>query len=223
MQRRVVDLSHPINAEVSMFPGHPAPLIEEYLSREAAAANYAEGTSFVIHRYSFLGNTGAYLDSPFHRHASGDDLATLNLASTVDLPGIVVDARQQVNDGSISVGREALEGLDVRGKAVLIATGWSQHWSTPAYLGAKPYLDADGAQVLTDGGAELVGLDTWNIDDTTNRARPAHTVLLAAGIPIVENLRGVEELIGATFRFFAAPLPFVGGSAISVRAFALVE
>jgi kynurenine formamidase len=220
---RVVDLSHPIDAQVPMFPGHPPPAVEEFLSRAASERNYAAGTSFVIHRYTFLGNTGAYLDAPFHRYADGDDLSVLDLAKTVDLPGVVVDARERVQQGNLGVDAAAIGDLDVGGRAVLIATGWDRHWPAPAYLDRKPYLTADGAELLRDRGAVLAGLDTWNIDDVSDRTRPAHSILLRAGIPIVENLRGLDELPRSGFRFFAAPLPFRGGSAIPVRAFALVE
>jgi arylformamidase len=220
---RVVDLSHPIDSEISMFPGHPQPVLAELLSREASERNYAPGTSFVIHRYSFVGNSGTYLDSPFHRFADGDDLSALDLAATVNIPGVVIDVRDQVVAGRPGVGRDALKGIDVAGCAVLIATGWDQYWSSPRYLENKPYLDRSGAELLRDAGVTLVGIDNWNIDDVADRARPAHSVLLRAGVPIVENLRGLDQLIGATFRFFAAPLPFAGGSAISVRAFALVD
>jgi kynurenine formamidase len=223
VNERIVDLSHPIDGAVTMFPGHPQPSIEAFLSREASEANYAAGTSFVIHRYAFLGNTGTYLDSPFHRYEDGEDLSELNLSKTTNLPGLVVDARERVRGRHPGVDAAEIADLDVKGRAVLIATGWDQHWPTPAYLGEKPFLTADGAELLRDRGAALVGIDTWNIDDVADRSRPAHSILLRAGIPIVENLRGLAELPRTDFRFFAAPLPYRGGSAIPVRAFALVD
>ena len=225
MSAVVVDLSHPLTAGVPMFPGHPGPEVEEYLTREASRAHYAGGTSFVIHRYRFLGNTGTYLDSPFHRHAAGDDLAALPLGRTVDLPGIVLDVTAAVAAGRLGVEPEDLADVPVplTGRAVLLHTGWAARWPGAAYLApTKPFLRGEAAEVLVASGAALVGIDTWNVDDVADPTRPVHTLLLAAGIPIVENLRGLDELIGRSFRFFAAPLPFVGGSAIPVRAFALV-
>jgi kynurenine formamidase len=220
---RIVDLSHPIDGEVPMFPGHPRATVEAFLSREASERNYAPGTSFVIHRYSFVGNTGAYLDSPFHRFADGDDLAALDLAKTVNVPGIVVDVRERIGQGNPSVGIHEIEDAEVAGRAVLIATGWDRRWPTPAYLEEKPFLTEEGAVFLRDRGAALVGIDTWNVDDVADRRRPAHSALLRVGIPIVENLRGLDSLPRSGFRFFAAPLPFRGGSAIPVRAFAIVD
>ena len=224
----IVDLSHPLTAGVPMFPGHPGPEVEEYLSRAASRSRYAGGTAFVIHRYRFLGNTGTYLDSPFHRHAAGDDLAALPLDRTVDLPGIVLDASAAVAAGRLGIEPEDLANVPepLTGRAVLLHTGWASRWSGPDYLQeAKPYLSGEAAEVLFAGGAALVGIDTWNLDDVADLARPAHTLLLAAGVPIVENLTGLDRLaaLGRPFRFFAAPVPVVGGSAIPVRAFALAE
>jgi arylformamidase len=221
----VLDLSHPIGPDAPMFPGHPGPELEEFLSREASRAHYAGGTSFVVHRYHFLGNTGTYLDAPVHRHAAGDDLAALPLARTVDLPGVVLDHRAAVAAGRLGVTPDDLATLPtpLTGMAVLICSGWDRRWSDPGYLALeKPYLTGEGAETLLAAGAALVGIDTWNLDDVADRTRPAHTILLAAGIPIVENLRGLDQLFETSFRFFAAPLPFVGGSAIPVRAFALI-
>jgi kynurenine formamidase len=221
--RRIVDISHPIDTGVPMFPGHPPPAIAEFMSREASVPHYTGGTSFVVHRYSFVGNTGAYLDAPFHRFVDGDDLAALDLAKTVDLDGVVVDARSRVEHGEFGVGVAEIGERDVAGRAVLLLTGWDRRWPEPTYLRTKPYLTADGARLLRERGAALVGIDTWNIDDVADGTRPAHSVLLRAGIPIVENLRGLDRLPLDGFRFFAAPLPFRGGSAIPVRAFALVD
>jgi arylformamidase len=220
---RVVDLSHPIDGDVPMFPGHPGSMVEEYLTRAASASRYAAGTSFVIHRYGFLGNTGTYLDAPFHRFADGVDLGELDLGRTVDLPGVVVDVTERVARGDLGVDAAAIGDVVVRGRAVLVASGWDRRWPRADYLGTKPYLTSDGAMWLRDEGAILVGIDTWNVDDVGDWARPAHSILLGAGIPIVENLRGLDALTRDGFRFFAAPLPFRGGSAIPVRAFALLD
>lgn len=217
----IIDLSHPIDESVPMFPGHPGPQIEEYLSRSRAAAHYTPGTSFVIHRYTFLGNTGTYLDAPFHRSADGADLSSLPLDHTAGLPGIVIDVRPAVMAGILGVGPDAMPAGDIAGHAVLLLTGWDAFWHTPRYLDRKPYLSAEAAVLLRDRGAALAGIDTWNIDDVADRARPAHTILLGAGIPIVENLCNLAALPPRGFRFFAPPLPVRGGSAIPVRAFAI--
>jgi kynurenine formamidase len=223
----VIDLTHPLTADMPMFPGLPGPETEEHLSREASRAHYADGTSFVIHRYGLIGNTGTYLDSPFHRHAAGDDLARLPLAQTVNLPGVILDATAAVAAGRMGICQEDLAALrePLAGHALLLYTGWAARWPDAAYVDpVKPYLSGEAAEVLLASGVALVGIDSWNLDDVADPTRPTHTLLLAAGIPIVENLANVDRLAGLDrpFRFFAAPLPFVGGSSIPVRAFALL-
>ena len=221
--RRVVDLSHALDAYIPMFPGLPAPEITELLSREDSRSHYAGGATFVIHRYGFVGNSGTYLDAPFHRHAEGADLVALPLEATADLPGVVIDVRAAVERGERVFGVELLAGLELAGRAVLLCTGWDRRWGGSDYLAPNPFLTAEAARLLVERGAKLVAIDSWNIDDTGDGARPVHTILLRAGIPIVENLRGLDQLEGHSFRFTAVPLPIHGGSAVPVRAHAVLE
>ncbi len=191
MSRRLIDLSHPIYDGLVTYPGLPAPVIDEHLTREASREKYAPGTEFSIGRISMVGNTGTYLDSPFHRFAEGTDLAGPDLGAArgpAGRPGRVAAAA----DASIDAG--ALAGRDVRGRAVLIHTGWDRNWETDAYGHGNPFVTAAAADWLVAHGAALVGIDSLNIDDTADGSRPAHTKLLAAGIPIVEHMRGLEQL-----------------------------
>jgi len=222
LERRIVDLSHPLDADIPMFPGLPRPEIREQLSREDSRSHYAGGTTFVVHRYLLAGNSGTYLDAPFHRHADGADLCTLPLESTADLPGLLLDVRSRVARGERAFGSDLFAGLELAGRAMLICTGWDRRWGAPDYLGPNPYLTGAAARALVERGAALAGIDSWNIDDTGNGERPVHTILLRAGIPIVENLRGLDQLPPSGFRFTAVPLPIRGGSAVPVRAHAVI-
>ena len=220
--RRIVDLSHRLDADIPMFPGLPAPESEELVSREASRSHYAGDTTFLIQRYHLVGNSGTYMDTPFHRYADGDDLASLPLAHTVDLPGVVYDAAALVTAGRMHVNADDLIDIPVEGRAVLMRTGWDAHWPGPDYLAANPHLTDAAARLLIERGAVLVGIDSWNVDDTNDGHRPVHSRLLRAGIPIVENLCRIDQLPTSGFRFYAAPLAIGGGSAIPVRAFAIV-
>jgi kynurenine formamidase len=217
--RRLVELNHPIHHGLVTYPGLPAPEISDHLSRERAEASYGPGITFQIGRISMVANTGTYLDSPFHRFADGADLAALPLERMVDLEAIVLRT-----GGSERRGIDALQlaPLDVRGKAVLLHTGWARHFATERYAVEAPFLTADGAVWLVEHGAALVGIDSINIDDMGDKTRPAHTQLLRAGIPIVEHLRGLEELPATGFRFSAAPPRFQGVGTFPVRAYAVV-
>ena len=220
VSRRLVELSHTIHHGLVTYPGLPAPEISEHLSREASAARYAPGVTFQIGRISLVANTGTYLDSPWHRYAEGKDLSGLPLEALVDLEGALLRA---TGTGRRAVDVLELAPLEVRGKAVLLHTGWDVHFGTPQYAKEAPYLTDAGGAWLVEHGAALVGIDSINIDDAGDAARPAHSRLLAAGIPIVEHLRGLEQLPATGFRFSAAPPRIQGLGTFPVRAYAIVD
>jgi arylformamidase len=217
--RRLVELSHPIHDGLITYPGLPAPEVRPYLTREDSRARYAPGTEFAIDSITMVGNTGTYLDSPFHRFAEGTDLADLPLDSFAALPAVVA---RTAGSHSRAVDVGALAALDVRGSAVLLHTGGDAAWGTPEYATDAPYLTEAGARWLVAHGARLVGIDSINIDDVDDGGRPAHTILLGAGIPIVEHLTGLDQLPPTGFRFTAAPVRITGFGTAPVRAFAEV-
>jgi kynurenine formamidase len=218
--RRLIDVSHTVEHGMITYRGLPAPVVCDYLSREESRKHYAPGVEFHIGKVEMVANTGTYLDSPFHRYAGGTDLAGLTLEQLADLDALVV--RHPAGAGR-AVGPEAFGHLDVRGRAVLVHTGWAAHWRTDRYFEGHPFLTAGAAAWLRDRGAVLVGIDSLNIDDTADPARPVHSTLLAAGVPVVEHLRGLEGLPDEGARFFAVPVKFRGVGTFPVRAFGLVE
>jgi kynurenine formamidase len=218
-EKRIVDLSHVIEHGMTTYPGLPGPHICDFWTREGSAANYDDGSSFQIGRIDMVANTGTYLDSPFHRYADGIDLADLPLPSLADLPGIVV--RRPWKNG-LDTDVPHLEGLDVRGKAVLIQTGWDRYWRTDRYGIDHPFLTAEAADWFVDNGAALVGIDSNNIDDTRVRARQVHTKLLGANIPICEHMTSLGSLPDEGFRFSAVPPKVRGMGTFPVRAYAIV-
>jgi kynurenine formamidase len=214
---RFVELGHVLRAGLITYPGLPGPQISPYMTREASREHYAPGTEFAIDQLTLIGNTGTYLDAPYHRYPDGADLSAIPLARTVDLPAVVVRVTGARQPG-IDVG--ALAAHDVRGKAVLLHTGDDTRFGTPAYATERHFLIRAGAAWLAEHRAALVGIDGLNIDDTADGERPAHTLLLAAGIPIVEHLTGLDQLPPTGARFTAVPLRIEGFASIPVRAFA---
>ncbi len=217
---QLIDLSHTVEHGMITYKGLPAPVISDYLSRDDSRSRYAPGTEFHIGKIEMVGNTGTYIDSPFHRYANGSDLADLPLQSIANLEGAIV--RWDLSNGR-AVGVDTLTTIDVRGKAVLIHTGWDKHWRTERYFSENPYLTRDAAQWLVDHQAALVGIDSLNIDSTEDGTRPAHTLLLGANIPIVEHLCNLQALPERRFRFFAVPVKIKQMGSFPVRAFALIE
>jgi kynurenine formamidase len=218
---RLVDLSHEVVSGEMTYPGLPAPVVDDHLSWEDSHGRYPSGTEFQIGRISMVGNTETYLDTPAHRYRDGFGLSALPLEAVVDLPGVLVRASGR------AVGESFFAGVPVTGRAVLIHTGWDRHWATAQYGAPEhPFLTARAAEYLAGAGVALVGIDSVNIDDTSadgDGSRPAHTVLLGAGVPIVEHLCGLEALSDRPFTFTAVPVKVRDLATFPVRAFARQE
>jgi kynurenine formamidase len=215
-----LDLSHRLEPGMPAYPGMPEPQFHTWFTHAESAERklYAEGTTFQIARYDVPGNTGTYIDSPFHRHPDAPDFSGLPLEKVANLEGIVVHAAP---DGPI--GPEAFAGVEVAGKALIVRTDWSTRWGGDNYFMSGPYLTDEACAYLVQQGVALVGIDCANLDNMKDPERPAHTTLLAAGVPIVEHMTALDDLPSSGFRFFAVPPAIVGGTSFPVRAFAMWE
>jgi len=215
----LIDVSHTVEHGMVTYKGLPAPIICDYLSREASRARYAAGTEFQIGKIEMVANTGTYVDSPFHRYAHGKDLASLPLESLANLDCVVV--RIPRNEAR-AIDRFDLTEKDVRGKAVLVQTGWDRHWRTDQYFERHPHLTGKLAEWLVQAGVVMVGIDSFNIDSVDSGERPVHSILLGHDIPIVEHMCGLARLPERGARFFAVPVKVSGFGTFPVRAFAIV-
>lgn len=216
-KKRFIDLSHTVTNGLVTYPGLPGPIICDYLSREQSRRHYAPGTEFQIGRIEMVANTGTYVDSPYHRFASGKTLAELPLESLAEIPAVVVSpaagSRREIDAASFAE-------IECAGRAVLVRTGWSQYWATERYLTGHPFLTEDAAEMLRDRGAVMVGIDSLNIDSTDDGRRPVHTILLGADIPVCEHLCGLEALPREGFTFSAVPVKVEAFGTFPVRAYA---
>jgi len=215
----LIDVSHVVESGLVTYKGLPAPVICDYLSREESRRLYEPGTEFQIARIDMVANTGTYIDVPFHRFEDGQDLSEVGVERIAELPGTVIRVPYARR---LAVTADEFRGYEVRGRAVLIHTGWDVHWNTEAYYSGHPFLTLDAAVYLRDGGARLVGIDSHNIDDTSGRSRPVHTTLLGAGILIVEHLCELRLVPDDGFVFSAIPPKFKGVGTFPVRAMARV-
>jgi kynurenine formamidase len=217
----LIDVCHTIEHGMITYKGLPAPVITDYLTREESRNRYAPGTEFHIGKIEMVANTGTYLDTPFHRYARGKDLAALDLYSVANLDGVVVRCFER---SGTAIGEEDFSGIEVKGKAVLVHTGWDQHWRTEQYSsGNHPYLTEGAATYLAKNDAVLVGIDSFNIDGTHDGNRPAHSILLGHDIPVVEHLCGLGDLPDRGFKFFAVPVKVRQFGTFPVRAFGIVS
>ena len=217
----LIDLSHEIFDGLVTYKGLPAPLICDYWSRESSAANYDDGESFQIGKIEMVANTGTYLDCPFHRYEDGHDCAALPLENCCDLDAVVIRAPFQ--KVGMAIDESFFKGKNLRDKAVLVQTDWSEHWNTEGYFAeGHPFLTASAAAFLVAEGVKLVGIDSYNIDDTRRRTRPVHTILLRANILIVEHMSNLSALPDDGFVFSAVPPKFRGVGTFPVRAIAKI-
>lgn len=214
---KLIDLSHVIFNGLITYKGLPAPIICDYLSREKSKGLYEAGTEFQIGKIEMVTNTGTYIDCPFHRFEHGADMAEVSLEQFANLDAITINACNVT-----AIDADFFRDKDVRGKAVIVFTGWSKHWNTEAYFENHPYLTAEAAQYLKDQEVKLVGIDSHNIDNTTGKSRPVHTTLLGAGILIVEHLCNLDKLPLGNYKFNAVPPKFKGVGTFPVRAYAMV-
>ena len=215
---RFIDVSHPIEAGMRTYPGLPVPEVEVLMEYESSRARYGGKAEFYIASLHLCGNTGTYVDAPIHRYRGGADLASLSLENLAHLPVTVVR-----KPGVAQIGADDLRGLTLHGRAVLVETGWSEHWRTPHYFEANPHLTADACDLLLQAGVKFVGIDSVNIDSLSDLARPAHTILLGAGIPICEHMTQLADVPGEGGYLHAVPIPWVGGATFPVRAYVMAE
>jgi arylformamidase len=216
---KLIDLSHTIEHGMVTYKGLPGPVISDYWTREASEAHYDKGTSFHVGKIEMVANTSTYIDSPFHRYENGKDLSELALESVAHLDGVVFRA----DPTKRAIDKNLFGNVNVRSKVVLIHTGWDKHWGTEKYFEGHPFLTRDAAEYLRDCGAALVGIDSLNIDDTSDGQRPAHSILLRADIPIVEHLCNLSALPDNGFIFYAVPVKVKDFGTFPVRAFAVVS
>ncbi len=215
----LIDLSHTIEHGMVTYKGLPGPVISDYLTRKASEAHYEKGTSFHIGKIEMVANTGTYIDTPFHRYANGKDLSELALDSVANLNGVVFHS----DPTKRAIDRDLFGGTNVNGKAVLIHTDWDKYWGTEKYFKGHPFLTRQAAEYLRDCGVSLVGIDSLNIDDTSDGQRPAHSILLKAEIPIVEHMCNLSRLPDDGFIFHAVPVKVKNFGTFPVRAFAIVR
>jgi arylformamidase len=218
--RTFIDLSHVVTDGLQTYPGLPAPIVFEHLSREAAVEVYGPGVTFQIGMITMCSNTGTYIDMPFHRFADGHDLTGLPLERVSQVPGVCIDVR-----GAARIPPDALDSIDVSGRAVLFRTDHSRTFGTPEYMVGHPFVAPETAQLLVERDAAVVGIDSLNIDSTSSPegdGRPVHTTLLRAGIPIVEHLTNLAALPRDGFTFTAVPPKIAGMGTFTVRAHAIV-
>jgi kynurenine formamidase len=216
---KFVELNHVLEDGMRAYPGLPSPEIGPFLDHEESRPHYDGQAEFYLGKFNIVCSLGTYLDSPFHRYPDAADLSQIPLEMVAGVPGITLDAAISPNRSTACHCSQS----EMQGRAVLIRTGWDRRWGTEDYWEPGPYLGEELIDLLIRAKARLVGVDFWNVDNTADLSRPAHTRLLASGILIVENLCNLATLPRTGFTFYAVPLRILRGASFPVRAFAEID
>ncbi len=209
----LVDLSHPLETGMPVFPGDPEVRIE------TALAVPEDGVA--VARLDLGSHAGTHIDAPAHSIVGGATVDELPLEWLVGDARVlrVVDPRADTAYGIDDLAEPLPERLP---PAVLIATGWDTHFGSDAAF-AHPFAAADLAERLWAAGARVLGVDTLSPDSTpravSGEGLPVHEHWLGRGGAIVENLRGLGQL-PANVRISLLPLRIFGGDGSPIRAIA---
>lgn len=215
--KKMVDLSHVINAETQVYPGDP---VAEFRVHSTIARD-----GFNLLSVSMGSQTGTHVDAPYHFDESAEKLDELPLERFAGT-AVIVDARDVGPRGRITWGYfEAVEEKLVPGVMVLLHTGWSAHYGTARYF-ENPFLDREACAMLIARGVRTFGIDAINIDETPDENHPGegfpvhHLIADVAGV-ISENLTNLDAVDFSDPFVSLLPLRFEAADGAPVRAVAI--
>lgn len=209
----IIDLSHTISPEITVYPGTEPPRFEVPCTIEEDGF-----TEKIITMYS---HAGTHVDAPGHIIAGGVTLDKMPVeqfigrAFVLDLSAL---NKPVIDVGDLEKFREILEESEF----ALLYTGWSRHWGTDGYLEGYPVLSIEAAQRLGGYGLKGVGIDIISVDVPCSEDFPVHRVLLGKGLIIIENLTNLDKLPESGFVFSCTPLKIKDGDGSPVRAVGIV-
>lgn len=218
----VIDLSHPLEQDMPVWPTHP-----RFFQNEIES--YHRGDDSYLNQLTLGEHCGTHVDAPIHFVAGGksiDEVDVLQLfgqALKIDMSGVPANG---------TLGREGIERWEQEnreiqpGDIVLFYSGYEHRWALrpnqQPFLCDWPGLSREAAAYLVAKGIKAVGTDVMTIDAFVHDGYPAHDVFLNNEVLIIENLTNLQQL-PAQFIFMALPLKIKHGSASPIRAIALLE
>lgn len=207
----VLDLSHLITEAMPVYPGCIPPTIR--------LAHAIEPDGFAERQISIYTHTGTHIDAPAHMLAGGATLEQLGAAHFVG-PACVLEVggAAAIETTLLEAHAQLIEGCDF----VLFDTGWASRWGQPGYFEGFPVLTREAAHWLAQKGLKGVGFDAISADPVGAAEFTNHMILFRAGMISIENLTGLEPLIGKRFQFSCLPLKLEAADGCPVRAVAIL-
>ncbi len=210
---KVVDLSHSINESMPVYPGTEPPKIID-------ACTIAKN-GFAEKLLSIYSHIGTHIDAPGHILAGAATLDELAVGHFLG-PGLVLDISTK-KGAHIEIGEvKKYERLFPDVEFILFHSGWAKHWGDPGYFAGFPVLSQDAARWLTKFDLKGIGVDMISVDGVDSRTLDVHKIFFEKGMVVVENLAGLETLIGKKFIFSCLPLKIASADGSPVRAVAII-
>ncbi len=210
---RVIDLTHTLNSDISVYPGSEKPKFTEVLTIEKNGA-----AEKLIEVYT---HSGTHMDAPAHMCENGKTLDQFNPSDFLG-KALIIDVTHLED----RIGFEDILPFgpwlsDV--KFVFFRTGWSKYWGTDKYLKGYPVLTKKAANWLCEQRVRGVGVDTLSVDALDTDEYPVHKILLGCDMFIIENLTGLEVLPEKHIEVACLPMKIEKSDGAPARVIALLE
>ncbi|NTW63797.1 MAG: cyclase family protein [Chlorobiaceae bacterium] len=210
---RIIDLTHPLEAGMPVYPGTPSPAFKELSS--------LENQGFREQQITLTTHTGTHLDAPSHIFGNGEDLdgfSVQHFAGPAAVISVNCSPAARITCRDLEAYLPSLHGCDF----VLLCSGWSRYWGTEKYYTGYPVLSIEAASELAGLGLKGIGVDMISVDAPDAEDLPVHRIFLEKRIILVENLAHLEKLPAVGFNFFCMPLKLSRSEASPVRAIAFL-
>jgi kynurenine formamidase len=209
---RVIDLSHTLADDMPVYPGTQPPVIRP--------AHTIERNGFAETSLALYSHVGTHMDAPSHMLAGAPSLDSLDVSHFVG-EGCVIDATGCGGTIPLETVRASEDEIS-KVSFVLLRSGWDRYWGESRYFSGFPILSDEAAGWLACRGLKGIGFDALSADAVEAETFVNHQHFFRAGMVIVENLRGLEPLVGRRFVFACLPLKFANADGSPVRAVALL-
>ena len=204
----IYDISLTISPTLPTWPGDPGLELEQIESMDKGAHNNVTRISAAVH-------LGTHVDAPHHFLNDGRTVESLPL-DILTGPCYVT----HFPDAIEAITAEVLDRTEITSdmKRVLFGTRNSHFWAKGESTFQTEFvaITEDGAEWLVEHGIQLVGVDYLSVAPYGDSA-PTHTVLLKAGIVIVEGLN-LSQVVRGFYDLYCLPLKIAGSDGAPARA-----
>jgi arylformamidase len=203
---RTYDITLTITPNMIVWPGDPKVSIQR-------TSNMDSGDNANVSQISMSCHTGTHVDAPHHFLNDGKTVEDLSLDLLVGRAYVLY--LPEVNQITASVLRYA--EIPPRTRRLLFKTKNSELWKNGQHEFKSDFvaLSVDAAEWLVDRNVRLVGIDYLSIAPY-NLGTPVHTILLDAGVVVIEGL-DLSNVTPGRYTLHCLPLKLGGADGAPTR------